>query len=313
MTRLVDPYGRVLRKLRVSLTDACNQRCTYCMPAAPSFTPMHRLLRPSEYKAICSRLVAMGIEELRVTGGEPTVRPEFRHILAALGDAGASRLGVTSNGQLLGRHLEFLRDTGWIHLNISLDSLDPGAYERITGGGDHRAVMRAIGKAASIGLRVKVNVVVLRGINDGELPDFAKWSARTGIEVRFLELMRIGPGAATHPRRFMPAAEMMERLTRASELVPLSMPADSTARVFGTPEGARLGFIASESMPFCGTCSRLRLSATGVLRACLMREGGLTLRDEPPEEFPRIVAEVAAMKPALRPGTLAGAMHAVGG
>jgi cyclic pyranopterin phosphate synthase len=313
VTRLVDPHGRVLRKLRVSVTDACNQRCTYCMPQAPIFTPMSRLLRPSEYRSICSRLVALGIEELRVTGGEPTVRPEFRHILAALSDVGASRLGVTSNGQLLGRHLEFLRDTGWIHLNISLDSLDPGAYDRITGGGDHRAVLRAIGKADAMGLRVKVNVVVLRGINDGELPGFADWSARTGIEVRFLELMRIGPGAATYPRRFMSAAEMMERLARAADLVPVPMPPDSTARVFKTSRGGRLGFIASESMPFCGSCSRLRLSATGMLRACLMQEGGRSLRDAPPEEFPGRVAEVAAMKPVLRPEKLAGAMHAVGG
>lgn len=313
MTRLIDPHGRVLRKLRVSLTDACNQRCAYCMPSAPAFTPVGRLLRPSEYKAICSRLVELGIEELRVTGGEPTVRPGFRDILAALAGAGARRLGLTSNGQLLERHLEFLRDTGWNRVNISLDSLDPGAYERITGGGDHRAVLGAIGKAAALGLRVKVNVVVLRGVNDGEIADFAAWSARTGIEVRFLELMRIGPGAAGHSRRFMPAAEMMERLARESDLSPVPMPPDSTARIFRTSGGARIGFIASESMPFCGSCSRLRLSATGVLRACLMQEGGLSLRGKPPEAFAGIVAEVAAMKPVLRPEALAGAMHAVGG
>lgn len=313
MRRLVDPAGRIIRKLRVSLTDACNQACTYCMPGNPRFTSPTHLLRASEYRAICRRLVDLGIEELRVTGGEPTVRPDFRHILAALQDLPARRKGVTSNGELIGRHLEFLRDTGWTHLNISLDSLDPGTYERITGGGDFRKVMRSIEKAAGMGLPVKVNMVVLRGVNDGELADFAEWSAASGVEVRFLELMKVGPVAASHGRRFLPASEMIESLRRSMELLPLPRPADATAIPFALAGGGRIGIIASESMPFCGGCSRLRLSATGFLRACLMREAGADLRFARPEEFPGRVAEVMALKPTGRPERLLEPMHAVGG
>lgn len=313
MSRLVDPSGRIIRKLRISLTDACNQACTYCMPGHPRFTSAAGLLRASEYRAICGRMVELGIEELRVTGGEPTVRPDFRHILAALQELPARRRGVTSNGELIGRHLEFLRDTGWTHLNISLDSLDPGAYERITGGGDFRKVMRAIEKAAGMGFPVKINMVVLRGVNDGELGDFAEWSAATGVEVRFLELMKVGPGAAIHPRRFLPAAGMLAILGRTVELSPLPRPADATAIPYAIAGGGRIGIIASESMPFCGGCSRLRLSATGFLRACLMREDGTDLRSAGPEEYPRLLAGVMALKPTGRPERLLEPMHAVGG
>lgn len=313
MSRLVDPMGRTLRKLRVSLTDACNQRCIYCMPSDPAFTPPSRLLRPSEYATLCGSLVEMGIESIRITGGEPTVRPEFRHILAALQYLPLVRRGITSNGQLIGRHLEFLRDTGWTDLNISLDSLDPGTYERITGGGDFRAVEKVIGKAFRMGFPVKVNVVVLRGINDGELVEFAAWSAREGIEVRFLEFMPIGPAASTHARRFMPAAEMRQALSRSMDLIPIESPPDSTASRCVTSEGGRLGFIASESEPFCGNCSRLRLSATGILRACLMREGGLSLREVDPTEFRLRVREVMAQKPATRPTAIREPMHMIGG
>lgn len=313
MNRLVDPAGRTIRKLRVSLTDACNQACTYCMPDKPRFTSRGNLLRPSEYLSICRRLAAMGIEEIRVTGGEPTVRPEFRHILAALKDLPVLRKGVTSNGEMLGGHLEFLRDTGWTHLNISLDSLDPGVYERITGGGDFRKVMRTIEKAAGMGFPVKVNMVVLKGVNDAELVEFADWSATVGVEVRFLELMKIGPSAASHSRRFMPASAMIEALGKSIDLRPLPRPFDATAISYATGKGGRIGIIASESMPFCAGCSRLRLSATGFLRACLMSEAGADLRSADAEEYPRLVEDVMALKPTGRLDRLLEPMHAVGG
>jgi cyclic pyranopterin phosphate synthase len=310
---LVDSMGRVMRKLRVSLTDACQYRCFYCMPENPSFTKNADLLSPAEFRAICGELVARGIEELRVTGGEPTVRPEFREILTALSNVGARRLSLTSNGQLLERHLDFLRDVGCDHLNISLDSLDAGRFERITRGGDFRAVMACIERAAASGFRLKVNAVVFRGVNDDELPDFAKWSAVTGIEVRFLEFMKIGPAHGSNFDRFVPADEMIAGLERFFTLVPAPVPADSTSFVFTTPEGARLGFIASESKPFCGSCSRLRLSATGVLRSCLMSERGISLRSVPSSGYAEILPAVLAMKPRGRIDHVDQAMHEIGG
>ncbi len=311
---LVDSSGRVMRKLRVSLTDACQYRCFYCMPGNPSFTKNADLLSPAEYRAICGELVDRGIEELRVTGGEPTVRPEFREIMTALSEIPAKRLSLTSNGQLLERHLEFLRGIGCDHLNISLDSLDAGRFERMTGGGDFRKVMHCIERASAMGFRLKINAVVFRGINDDELSEFARWSAAMGLEVRFLEYMKIGPGHREHwETRFIAAADMIASLERDFALLPASVPVDSTSFVFDTPEGARLGFIASESRPFCASCSRLRLSATGVLRSCLMSERGLSLRSVPSSGYDVILPSVLAMKPGGRIHHVDQAMHEIGG
>ncbi|HEX2613030.1 MAG TPA: GTP 3',8-cyclase MoaA [Fibrobacteria bacterium] len=311
---LTDPSGRVMRKLRVSLTDACQYRCFYCMPENPSFTRNADLLSPAEYRAICGELVERGIEELRVTGGEPTVRPEFREIMTALAEIPAKRLSLTSNGQLLERHLGFLQDLGCDHLNISLDSLDAGRFDRVTGGGDFRKVMACIERAATMGFHLKINAVVFRGVNDDELPEFARWSAATGIEVRFLEYMKIGPGHREHwESRFVPASEMIERLEASFSLRSVAVPVDSTSFVFETPEGARLGFIASESRPFCASCSRLRLSATGVLRSCLMSERGASLRSVPVSGYDDIIPSVLAMKPGGRIHHVDQAMHEIGG
>jgi cyclic pyranopterin phosphate synthase len=310
---LTDPSGRVMRKLRVSLTDACQYRCFYCMPEHPVFTRNADLLSAVEYGAICSELVSMGIEELRVTGGEPTVRPEFREIMTVLSGIPARRLSLTSNGQLLERHLDFLRDLGCMHLNISLDSLDAGRFERITRGGDFRTVMSSIEKATAMGFTVKVNAIVFRGVNDDELPDFARWSAASGVEVRFLEYMKIGPEHTTNFDRFVSADEMIAGLEKFVTLRPVAVPYDSTSFVFETSEGARLGFIASESKPFCGTCSRLRLSATGTLRSCLMSERGVSLRNAAPSGYEEILSKVMAMKPTGRLDHVDQAMHEIGG
>jgi cyclic pyranopterin phosphate synthase len=302
----------MMRKLRVSLTDACQYRCFYCMPENPVFTANAKLLSAAEYGAICGTLVEHGIEELRVTGGEPTVRPEFREILETLAKLPAKRLSLTSNGQLLERHLEFLRGVGCTHLNISLDSLDAGRFERITGGGDFRKVMACIEKAAGMGFEIKVNAIVFRGVNDDELGDFARWSAASRIEVRFLEYMKIGDYAENW-RRFMTADEMIAKLEETTTLYPVAVPRDATAFVFETTEGGRLGFIASESKPFCGSCSRLRLSATGTLRSCLMSEQGLSLRHVDPSEYPGLLRRVLAMKPAGRLEHITQSMHEIGG
>jgi cyclic pyranopterin phosphate synthase len=283
------------------------------MPDHPTFTQAHHLLRPEEYRSICSALVAMGMEELRVTGGEPTVRPEFRAILASLSEVPALRRSITSNGQLLERHLDFLRDLGWMNLNISLDSLDAGVFERITGGGNFGTVMACIEKAVAMGFQVKINAVVFKGVNEMELWDFARWSAQTGIEVRFLEFMKIGPAYESHWNRFISAEEMITLLETFTSLHPVPVPLDSTAFVFETDAGARLGFIASESQPFCGSCSRLRLSATGVLRSCLMSEQGLSLRGLATDRYPEILEKVMAMKPLGRLDHVTQPMHAIGG
>ncbi len=302
-----------MRKLRVSLTDACNYNCFYCMPNTPTFTPKSFLLKSEEYLDICGSLVAAGIEEIRVTGGEPTVRPKFQEILSALNKLPVRRKAITTNGHLLSKHLMFLKETGWTHLNISLDSLDPGRFHCITGGGDFRTVFAVIEKAKEMGFHVKTNTVVMRGINDDELMDFMAWSAQTGIEVRFLEYMKIGPGLKVQEQRFMKADEILIRLGQEFILKPIRADADSTSLLYTTDCGAKLGLIASESKAFCATCSRLRLSATGILRACVMNSTGISIRHSNPKDLPKIFEKVMDMKPLVHAESNSIPMHTLGG
>ncbi len=310
---LRDSHGRHIRKLRVQLTDACNFRCFYCMPAGSRFQPASRLLSVREIESICAFLSMLGVEEVRVTGGEPTVRPEFDAIIAGLARTPWKKFGITSNGFLLGEKLPLLRDAGCSHVNVSLDSLDAGTFRAITGSPHFRKVIAAILRAKSMGFHVKINTIVFRGINDGELPDFLAFSADHGVEVRFLELMRVGPAIGEHAERFMPAREMLDRLEIHDTLEPVSDREDSTSFGFRSGRGARIGFIASESKPFCGACSRLRLSATGKLRSCLFADTGVELRGRDPLDYPEILQEVMAMKPTGRLPRIHQAMNQIGG
>lgn len=310
---LRDPHGRVMRKLRIQLTDACNFRCFYCMPDGTRFHPPADLLAPEEIAGIGRILNDMGIEEVRVTGGEPTVRPEFDRIMTLLGEIPWIKFGLTSNGFLLRSKLPLLKELGCRHLNISMDSLDAEKFREITGSPRFQEVRATILSAREMGFDVKVNTIVFRGINDGELPAFARFSAEHDIEVRFLELMKVGPANARHGDLFVPADEMLARLRESEELVSVGVPHDATAFAFRTANGGRLGFIASESKPFCGACSRLRLSATGRLRACLFSEAGMELRGKDAFDYPEILRRVMALKPEGRLTRILQPMNQIGG
>jgi GTP 3',8-cyclase len=310
---LVDGYGRTIRKLRISLLDACNFRCFYCMPPDPVFMPWVSLLPASEIVAISRELNRLGIREMRLTGGEPTVRRDFDAIVRGLSELELDSLGLTTNGLLLDTKLDLLESSACRSINVSLDSLRPDRFAGITGMPRFGAVHANILRARDRGFRVKVNVVVCRGTNEDELVDFANFSAREGITVRFLELMRIGPRHRDFEALSVTAAEMIAALSERFRLEPVEVAADSTAFVYRTDHGAQLGFIASESRPFCGDCSRLRLSATGHLRACLMSERGLDVRGLSPEQLRRALHAVMAMKPAGRPGHVAQPMYQIGG
>lgn len=310
---LTDPHGRWIRKLRVSLTDVCNFRCTYCMAEHVRFQPAATLLPPSALVAMCAGLVAAGIRQIRLTGGEPLARREFREIVEGVGALPLDKLGLTTNGYWLEEHLPFLAGTPCRHLNVSLDSLRPERFAEITRTPFFDRVLRAILRAKEAGFPVKVNCVLLRGLNDDEAEDFLAFSAAYGIPVRFLEYMKIGPRRGEHARLFVPAGEVIAKLRQRHVLTPVDAETDATAFAFRTEGGAEVGFIASESRPFCRTCSRLRLSARGVLRACLMSEDGVDLRGVPPERYPDVLDEVMAMKPFHRLPEIAQAMNEIGG
>lgn len=313
-SRLVDPHRRWIHKLRVQLTDACNFRCFYCMPTDAKFMAARELLSADELVSIVEHLVDLGIDEVRITGGEPTVRKEFMEIVQRLSYLPIAKLGLTSNGYLLGRYLPELSATTLRHINISLDSLQPDKFLQITHSNTHEKIVSTIRQARNMGFTVKVNCVLFRGINDDEVADYVRFSAEEGIEVRFLEYMRIGSAYSENQNRFISAAEVITRLQAAGiELNSVTVPRDSTSFNFTTPEGARVGFIASESQPFCGNCSRLRLSATGILRACLMSTQGLNLRGVPQDELPQVVEKVMRMKPIGRIYEIKQDMHKIGG
>ena len=310
---LTDPHGRRIRKLRVQLTDVCNFRCTYCMPAAVRFQPASTLVPPDELVAMVAGLVGEGVTQVRLTGGEPLSRREFRAIAEGIGALPLRKYGLTTNGYWLEDHLSFLDAVGCRHVNVSLDSLRPDRFEAITRTPFFDRVVRALLAAKARGFPVKVNCVLIRGANDDEVEDFLAFSAEHGVPVRFLEYMKIGPQRGRHADLFVSAGEVIDRLRRRHALVPVDAEPDATAFSFRTDDGAEVGFIASESRPFCATCSRLRLTARGHLRACLMSEQGRDLRGVPRERFAEVLADVMAMKPTGRIEEIAQPMHEIGG
>jgi cyclic pyranopterin phosphate synthase len=311
--KLTDTYQRHIHKLRVQLTDACNFRCFYCMPENIKFKNKSELLSVTDIFNICSVLNKLGIDEIRVTGGEPTIRDEFEEIMTKLSSLPLKKLALTTNGFNLEKKLLFLKTTNCKNINISLDSLQPDKFKRITKSNYFYETYTAILKAKEMGFNVKVNTILFRGINDDEVFDFLTFSAANDIEVRFLELMKIGPAYEMNPLLFIPAAETIKKIKTKEKLTREKVSIDSTSFNYTTPSGAKIGFIASESKPFCGSCSRLRLSATGKLRACLMSEAGLDLRDKDENEYREILYSVMGMKPPGRIHHIEQPMNQIGG
>lgn len=310
---IIDQHGRRMRKLRVQLTDVCNFRCIYCMPQNVRFQPSETLLPPETLVAMVGGLVRAGITEIRLTGGEPLARKEFPEFVRGIGALPLEKLGLTTNGHWLEEQLAFLRETPCRHLNVSIDSLRPDRFAAITRTDRFDRVLSAALRAKDMGFSVKVNAVLLRGQNDDEVGDFARFSARYGIPVRFLEFMPIGPERARHKELYVPAAEAIARLQAETTLTPLADAPDATAFSFRTAEGGVVGFIASESRPFCANCSRLRLSARGTLRACLMSEAGASLVGVPEADYPAVLEKLLPFKPFTRLPETAQPMYEIGG
>ena len=292
---LVDRFGRRHTYLRVSLTERCNLRCTYCMPAdGVPLSPQPHLLTTAEVLAACSALVHLGVTKIRLTGGEPTLRPDVIEISAALGALpGLRTLAMTTNGVLLPRLLPGLLAAGVSHYNISVDTLRRERFESISRrsaahwdrawDGLHSAL--AAGTEAA---RVKLNCVVVRGFNDDELPAFVKLTEQLPLQVRFIELMPFAANGWAEPQ-FVAWAEQRDAILRAyPAFKPQTIPvtegaveaAADTARVWHVPgHVGTVGFVASMSSAFCGSCNRMRLTADGRLRACLHSDAEVDLRD----------------------------------
>ncbi len=310
---LIDTYGRRIRKLRVSLTDQCNLRCHYCMPVDAMFLDQSTYLYCQEYAEIIGELITLGLEEVRLTGGEPLLRSNFAEIVRAIGQLKLKKIGLTTNGIILDRYLDILGENNILDLNVSLDSLSAKTFGEITHRNCLNTILRNLELAYHQGFRIKLNTVVMRGINDHEIFDLIEYAKRWNMEIRFLEIMRIGYACQQQDKTFISAQELLTRIQQKYSLKPIQSALDATAFRYSTSWGGTIGFIASESQPFCGHCSRWRLSVDGTLRACLLKNEGINIRCFLPLERQHVYRQLLGMKPYLRPPEVSHAMHQIGG
>lgn len=278
---LHDSIGRTINYLRLSVTDRCNLRCRYCMPADGIGKVSHGdILSYEELYLIAKTAVSIGIDKIRITGGEPLVRKgiiPFLHSLAEI--PGLKQLVLTTNGVLLEEMADGLRAAGVQRLNISLDSLNPDTFAHISRCGDLKRVMTGIAAAAACGFPIKLNMVVMRGINDHEIPDFANLARTSAVTVRFIEYM---PAIREQgwQRLLVPGAEILDRLKEQFTLVPLEQAEMAgPARNFRIPGApGALGVITPVSHHFCSDCNRIRVTASGLAKGCLFSEAQFDLK-----------------------------------
>jgi cyclic pyranopterin phosphate synthase len=269
---LVDKFGRQITDLRVSVTDRCNFRCVYCRSANPeNHVASGELLGWEEYERLVGILVGLGIRKVRVTGGEPLVRPGVEDFIARLKPLGVADLSMTTNGYMLAERCEQLVAAGLDRINISLDSLDRAKFERITRTKTFDQVMAGIDAAQASGLRpVKVNAVLVRGVNDDEVESFAAFARKRDLTMRFIEFMPLDADRAWTRDTMVPSAEIYRRISARWPLVPVVHERSETARKYRFADGrGEIGLISPVTQPFCGFCSRIRLTADGKLRTCL--------------------------------------------
>ena len=278
---LIDKFGRQITDLRVSVTDRCNFRCVYCRSADPEkHMPANNLLEWDEYERLVRILVGMGIRKVRVTGGEPLVRPGVEDFIARLKALGVQDLSITTNGYMLAQRCDALIAAGINRINISLDSLIRERFERVTRTKTFDDVIAGIDAAQASRLRpVKVNAVLVRGINDDEVEAFAEFARDHDLIMRFIEFMPLDADHAWTRDMVVTAAEIHQRISARWPLVPVVHERSETARKYRFADGrGEIGLIAPVSQPFCGHCSRIRLTADGKLRTCLFSKDDHDLR-----------------------------------
>ncbi len=303
-TPLTDPFDRAIRYLRVSVTDRCDFRCIYCMSESMTFLPKAELLTLEELDRLCSAFVRLGVRKLRVTGGEPLVRKGiltfFRAMARHLESGALEELTLTTNGSQLARHAGELAACGVRRVNVSLDTLDPARFQKITRWGRLGQVLEGIAAARAAGLRVKINTVALKGENEGELFDIVEWCAAEGHDLTFIEVMPMGDmGGTDRLDQFWSLSDLRRRLEARWRLTDLPERTGGPARYVRIEEtGQKIGFITPLSHNFCESCNRVRLTCTGELYMCLGQEDMADLR-APLRASPDDAALDAAIRAAI--------------
>ena len=280
---LVDGYGRVARDLRVSVTDVCNLRCRYCLPDEQvAWLPRDQRLDDDELVRIVSLLARLGVQTVRITGGEPLVRPKLAGLVERIAAiAGIEEISLTTNGVLLARHVAALAAAGVSRINVSMDSVDPQRFAELTRRDLLPKVLEGIAAAqATPGIeQVKINAVAMRGVTEHEAIDLVAFARAQDLQLRFIEVMPLDAGHRWQPTDVLTAEELRAIIAERWPIAPLERAPSSTATVFRFADGGgEVGFIASVSEPFCADCDRLRLTADGQLRTCLFAHGETDLR-----------------------------------
>ncbi|WP_420549959.1 GTP 3',8-cyclase MoaA [Curvivirga sp.] len=283
--KLIDPFGRHVSYLRVSVTDRCDFRCVYCMSEDMTFLPKKDLLTLEELDRLCSAFVDQGVQKLRITGGEPLVRRDIMWLFNRLGrhlDSGKlEELTVTTNGSLLKKYAQELYNAGVRRINISLDTLDEEKFRTITRWGRLPQVLEGIEESLRVGLKVKLNAVALKGVNDDEVDHMIQWCGERNIDLTFIEVMPMGDlGNEDRLEQYWPLSDVKRQIEQSWTLNETGYQTGGPARYSVIQEtGARLGFITPLTHNFCESCNRVRLTCTGTLYMCLGQEDAADLRE----------------------------------
>ena len=304
---MIDPFGRHISYLRVSVTDRCDFRCSYCMSEEMTFLPKAELLSLEELDRLCSAFIRKGVRKLRLTGGEPLVRRNVISLFKSLGrhlrEGTLDELTVTTNGSQLSRFATELYSAGVRRINVSLDTLSPAKFTQITRWGKLEPVLEGIEAARACGLKVKINTVALRGINDAEIPDIICWAHDKGMDFTLIETMPMGDVDADRTEHYLPLSLVRSRLAERFTLQDLDFRTGGPARYVRVAEtGGRLGFITPLTHNFCESCNRVRLTCTGTLFMCLGQDDkaelGKVMRQSPSDQgLEQAIDEAISRKP----------------
>ena len=304
---LVDPFGRHINYIRVSVTDRCDFRCVYCMSEAMQFLPRRDLLTLEELDRLCSAFVARGTKKIRLTGGEPLVRRDLMALVRGLSrhlvSGALQELTLTTNGSQLARYAGELADAGVRRINVSIDSLDPDTFRAVTRRGDLATVLRGLDAAQAAGLKVKINTVALKGVNDAEIPSMIEWAHGRGMDLTLIEVMPMGEIGEDRIDQYLPLSQLRADLAGRWRLTDLAYKTSGPARYVKVEEtGGRLGFITPMTHNFCESCNRVRVTCTGTLYMCLGQDDAADLREalraSPRDELlDGVITEAIARKP----------------
>jgi len=280
---LIDPFGRHVTYLRVSVTDRCDFRCTYCMAEDMTFLPKKDLLSLEEMDRLCSEFIAEGVKKIRLTGGEPLVRKGIMTLVESLSrhlrSGALEELTLTTNGSQLAKHASELARHGVKRINVSLDTLDPEKFRTITRWGDFNRVMEGIRAAQAAGLAVKLNAVALKGFNEDEIPGMIRWAHGEGMDLTLIETMPMGDIDGDRTDQYLPISVLRAKLMEQFTLEDIPYKTGGPARYVEVKEtGGRLGFITPLTHNFCESCNRVRVTCTGTLYMCLGQDDAADLR-----------------------------------